>query len=293
MKQIEIDITLRGVSPAQAEILLMAVNAVNNGETINSPEKLLRNSEYGNSNAGASAANILPQTEGATTNTNPQPNFNAPEQSTPAATPVVHTNGPNAGTSAPSVNTAETDASGLPWDERIHASTKTKNADGKWKKRKGVQQPTVEQVEAELRARTASAQPMPNFNAAEQPGNTGGGQPMPNFNQAPADDLSQIPEGMRGNPPQQPAANGFPNQGQAQPNFNAQANPGEVTFASMMQRINDATAAQKIDGMYLVGLCSRISHNHGCTINAVTDLMNRPVLIQAAMDLMTQDNKGI
>lgn len=44
------------------------------------------------------------------------------------------------------------DSSGLPWDERIHASTKTINKDGTWKKRKGVQQVDVDAVEAELRA---------------------------------------------------------------------------------------------------------------------------------------------
>jgi hypothetical protein len=44
------------------------------------------------------------------------------------------------------------DATGLPWDERIHAGSKKQNADGTWKKRKGVQPVTVTEVEAELRA---------------------------------------------------------------------------------------------------------------------------------------------
>jgi len=53
---------------------------------------------------------------------------------------------------APSVATVETDARGLPWDERIHAGTKTKMANGEWKKRRGVDTNTVVSVEAELRA---------------------------------------------------------------------------------------------------------------------------------------------
>lgn len=51
-----------------------------------------------------------------------------------------------ANASAPNV-----DSNGLPWDERIHASTKNTNADGSWKKRRGVDAATVAQVEAELR----------------------------------------------------------------------------------------------------------------------------------------------
>lgn len=45
----------------------------------------------------------------------------------------------------------ETDASGLPHDERIHAGSKALNADGTWRKRRGVDDETVASVEAELR----------------------------------------------------------------------------------------------------------------------------------------------
>lgn len=43
-----------------------------------------------------------------------------------------------------------TDKNGLPWDERIHAGTKALNADGTWKKRRGVDDTTVAAVTAEL-----------------------------------------------------------------------------------------------------------------------------------------------
>lgn len=52
--------------------------------------------------------------------------------------------------------TGNTDASGLPWDERIHASTKTIKKDGTWTKRKGVADALVTKVEAELRAGIAA-----------------------------------------------------------------------------------------------------------------------------------------
>jgi len=58
----------------------------------------------------------------------------------------------------------ELDSKGLPWDERIHASTKTKVADGTWKAKRGINDPAlVARVEAELRARVAAPAP-----AAEQ-----------------------------------------------------------------------------------------------------------------------------
>lgn len=44
------------------------------------------------------------------------------------------------------------DKNGLPWDERIHAGSKTKNQDGSWRYKRGVESRVVEPVEAELRA---------------------------------------------------------------------------------------------------------------------------------------------
>lgn len=45
----------------------------------------------------------------------------------------------------------ELDADGLPWDRRIHASTKTKTQDERWKKRRGVDAEDYDRVVAELR----------------------------------------------------------------------------------------------------------------------------------------------
>lgn len=52
---------------------------------------------------------------------------------------------------APTTSGAEElDSAGVPWDERIHASTKSQNADGTWKKRRGVDPAEVDRVTAEL-----------------------------------------------------------------------------------------------------------------------------------------------
>ena len=47
------------------------------------------------------------------------------------------------------VESHEFDADGMPWDERIHASTQTKTQDGRWKKKRGVDQKLYDSVVAE------------------------------------------------------------------------------------------------------------------------------------------------
>lgn len=45
------------------------------------------------------------------------------------------------------------DARGLPWDLRIHSGNREMTSDGKWRKRRGVDDETVAAVEAELRGK--------------------------------------------------------------------------------------------------------------------------------------------
>lgn len=88
----------------------------------------------------------------------------APQASVPPAPPVPSPPVPAAPppAPAPTANAApvppagDVDSTGLPWDERIHASTKTMNADGTWRQRRGLNDPgLVKRVEAELRAKVA------------------------------------------------------------------------------------------------------------------------------------------
>lgn len=88
----------------------------------------------------------------------------APPAPTPAAIPGAAVNllpTPPAPTAPPAPNAPalsnETDASGMPWDARIHSGGKAVIADGTWKKKRGVSAQLVAQVEAELRAVSPSA----------------------------------------------------------------------------------------------------------------------------------------
>jgi hypothetical protein len=59
------------------------------------------------------------------------------------------------------VSAVEFDSAGVPWNEAIHSGKKTKNADGTWRLRKGVDKNTVADVEAKLKAVTVAAMPTP------------------------------------------------------------------------------------------------------------------------------------
>lgn len=62
------------------------------------------------------------------------------------------------------------DKNGLPWDERIHAGTKALNADGTWKKRRGVNDATIAAVTAELtKAEPQIVDPTPAFDTPAAP----------------------------------------------------------------------------------------------------------------------------
>lgn len=76
----------------------------------------------------------------------------------PVITPAIAAAGAAAG--------VELDATGLPWDERIHSSSKSKKAGGIWTKRKNLAAGVYEAVEAELRAQYPN---VPNAGAASAP----------------------------------------------------------------------------------------------------------------------------
>ena len=57
-------------------------------------------------------------------------------------------------TSVTVTTTVELDKNGIPWDERIHAGTKRKNADGTWSLKKGVDKELAAQIIAEYQSAT-------------------------------------------------------------------------------------------------------------------------------------------
>ena len=123
-------------------------------------------------------------------NTQPQPKVSdnpfgdvvaAPAPSAPVAAVVVSPPAPSvppvpatATVVAPPAAGIDVDAKGLPWDGRIHASSRAQNADGTWRSKRGVDEGLVKQVEGELRQtmgldKPAAVPPPPPFVASVAP----------------------------------------------------------------------------------------------------------------------------
>lgn len=82
------------------------------------------------------------------------------------------------------VPTGDLDAAGIPWDERIHASTKTRNKDDTWTRRRNTPDATFDAVMTELKG--GAAVPPPPAAAATAPPPPPPSAPVPTTPAAPA-----------------------------------------------------------------------------------------------------------
>lgn len=143
---------------------------------------------------------------------------------------------------APQANGIEVDASGLPWDGRIHASTRSKTQDGNWKMRRGVDDDIVSAVLNELRqtmglAPTEVVPPTPltppPAQVFAQPHHQPAAVPPPPF----------VPPAAPPAPPATTLPTETPQAGTA-----IGASPSEqITFPKLMQKITAAFAAKTLD----------------------------------------------
>lgn len=162
-----------------------------------------------------------------------------------AATPVPPAPAP----AAPPPAGVALDTEGLPWDARIHAATKTKVANGSWKKKKGTDPALVASVTAELRAVMGLPAPAPAAAPVPPAGPlTGTSYPFPVPPVAPvaATPVAPAPPGgnawpLNGSPAPAPVAAAAPVAPPAPP-----ATPAAITtFAQLMGYISGQIAAGK------------------------------------------------
>lgn len=92
-------------------------------------------------------------------------------------------------------STPDRDSQGLPWDERIHSSSRAINADGSWRQKRGVSELIVGQVTAELQEREHNGGVTLAEETAAEPDDT----PPPPAELA--DDTPPPPTAMGGNEP--------------------------------------------------------------------------------------------
>lgn len=112
----------------------------------------------------------------------------------PSLVPAPSANPSNASETATSAGsvapvTSNIDKSGLPWDERIHASTRTLTADGLWRKKRGIDEAAVTAVEAELRKVMAIPSPSSPVPSASMTANLAPPPPPPAAAPAPVADF--------------------------------------------------------------------------------------------------------
>jgi hypothetical protein len=202
-------------------------------------------------------------------------------------------------------NAPATDVNGLPWDERIHAKTKGTTGDGAWRRRRGVDDATVQTVEAELRARA----PAPIASAPTAPAMV---PPMPQPIPMPPP-VPFSPPAAAPMPVTDPGnvATGFPAAGAA-PAFSPPPMPqpvpepvqtnvaqvsGSLDFAQFMQHLSgqmakrDASGAPLVHADYLASVTSEIAGAFSVTLNSITDIATNPAMITYAVQVMQRDQR--
>lgn len=159
--------------------------------------------------------------------------------------------GGNAPTTATTLPTGERDSAGVPWDERIHASTKTKTANGQWTRRRNTPDDTYNAVMAELKA----------ANTARTLGAATGLVPPP---------PSSVPAPPTASPAPSPAP-------VVPPASLTGQEGGSTTFAQIMKKVTGYQAAGKIDPAGIANLLSSI----GATPPSIVALNTNKDLIPA------------
>ena len=218
------------------------------------------------------------------------------------------------------------DANGLPWDERIHAGTKTLKGDGTWTGRRGGPKgEALAAIEAELRARVAAMsgtpqpQPMPQMTAQPQPMPQMTAQPQPMPVQQPIaapvinphiPQMGQPAPMMAPQPqPMQMPANPEPAPVMAQPQPMPVQQPvaapapqpqqgGAMDFAQFMQHVagqtqkRDANGAPLIHADYLNAVAAEIAQQfQQPSVATITDIASNPAMIDYAIKRMQMDGR--
>lgn len=145
--------------------------------------------------------------------------------------PSVDSSPPLEFPSTPAIEAPETDARGLPWDVRIHASTKAKTKPGDWRTKRGVDPALVAQVEAELKSKLPSLPVMHvDTGAGVQPPPTTEVQPPPTTEVQPPPTTAE---------PSLPAPESF----------------GQMTFALLAKHVSDLRTKGDITDEFIDSVC--------------------------------------
>lgn len=215
----------------------------------------------------------------------------------PVATPVM----PEVSAAAPTVpGEPEFDSSGLAWDERIHSAQRGTTNDGRWRKRRNVDDAVYNAVEAELRARYGQvAQPTPVAPVAQPiaqpvPVAPVAIMPMPSVNDEGNDQNFEyvatapvVDAAVAASEPQPvvvPVAAPAPEP--------VAAPTQTVDFHTVMGIVGTRMANNTITPDYLTGLVAEINGQLGTQMQSFTDMAALPHAVQYAYSAMVRDGKA-
>jgi hypothetical protein len=214
-------------------------------------------------NANASAGSVAPVHS--TTPAIASPATTAPAAPSASLPPATSAGGVATGTGT---TATERDSKGVPWDERIHSRNQTKNDDGTWRYKRGVDEAVKTAVLAEIAGTVSPVEPGAPTVPTPPPS---AAIPVP-----PASPAVSLPPGV----PLPPATAGVPNapqpvvvptppvnptvSGLAQPSATAassvagSASPSKMTFPALVSKINQALAGSKITQDDIQLACSEL-----------------------------------
>lgn len=161
------------------------------------------------------------------------------------------------------------DSAGLPWDERIHAGTKTQNKDGTWKKKKGVQPVEIETVEAELRFKVQN--------------NVQTSSPA-----APVALSAPVVQ----NPTSLAVPTAAPQMPSPVPATPIAAVPLARDYSGLMTQVSNLFRNNLVDGNYPNTIVSRINAAFNSQVIALTDIGGNPHMVDYAWQCLDVDGKA-
>ena len=154
--------------------------------------------------------------------------------------------------------TCELDSEGLPWDERIHSSSKKKKADGTWTRVRGIQDAQFEEVKNELKAKMATGTGIPATPPVQEAPAAPAIPPM-------VATVTQIPQVM--------------------------TQPVSRDFSLLMTRIQNGIMAGTVNPALLQEIAVEINNERGVQLRQIIDVSNNPELTEFAHQKF--DLKGI
>ena len=174
------------------------------------------------------------------------------------------------------------DKDGLPWDERIHSSNHKLNADGRWQRRRNVEDTYYNQVKAELLGTATSvAQAEPAFETA--PCENSVENPTPVMPTAPVQPEVIAPTPL---PTETPAViTSFPSETPVElPEKSA-----NDLYNEMFAKLQQAFAAKKIDANYIQNTLATLNATFGKTWTGLAEIKEDVNALKFVIDQLTKE----